>query len=48
MVETKDWDRLALCLLIGLVETLSELPPDSIDTLIELLEYGEGPEEGDA
>ncbi len=37
-VERKEWTVVALCLLIGVAEAASKLPPDAVTGLLELLE----------
>ena len=44
-ITTRQWNLAALCLLLGLVETLSKLPADSIEGLIDILE-GENDKKG--
>lgn len=34
----KQWDLAALCLLLGLAETISRLPADSIEGVLDVLE----------
>jgi len=34
------WKLVALCLVLGLMETLNRLPPDAINGLIEVLDGG--------
>jgi len=36
------WELAALCLLLGMVEVLSQLPPDAVDGLIEVLDGKKG------
>lgn len=33
----EDWDGAARCLLVGMVRALRELPPDSLEGLLEIL-----------
>ena len=44
-ITTRQWNLAALCLLLGLVETISKLPADSIEGLIDILE-GENDKKG--
>jgi hypothetical protein len=37
-IERRNWPLAALCLLVGLVETASRLPPETLESLLELLE----------
>ena len=37
-IERKSWTLAALCLLVGLAEVASRLPPEALEELIELLE----------
>ncbi len=37
-VKKKNWDLVALCLLIGVVEEAARLPPETLESLLELLE----------
>jgi hypothetical protein len=36
-VQRKDWDFVALCLLIGLARTAEKFPPQTLDRLLDLL-----------
>ena len=36
------WELAALCLLLGMVEVISQLPPDAVDGLIEVLDGKKG------
>ncbi len=36
-MRTKNWELAALCLAIGVVEALNELPRDSVDEMLALL-----------
>lgn len=37
-LERRDYPLAALCLLVGMVETASRLPPETLDALLVLLE----------
>ena len=37
-IERRDWRLAALCLLLGVAEAASRLPPETLDSLLELLE----------
>lgn len=37
-ISKRQWDLAALCLLLGLLETLSKLPVDSIEGVLDILE----------
>jgi hypothetical protein len=37
-VERQEWTVVALCLLLGVAELASKLPPDAVTGLLELLE----------
>jgi hypothetical protein len=37
-IQQGEWSFVALCLLLGVSEAASRLPPDSLDALLELLE----------
>lgn len=37
-ITRRQWDLAALCLLLGLVETLSRIPADSIEGVLDILE----------
>jgi hypothetical protein len=37
-IERKDWQFVALCLLAGLVDELTRLPPETLERMLELLE----------
>lgn len=37
-ISKRQWDLAALCLLLGLLETFSKLPADSIEGLLDILE----------
>jgi hypothetical protein len=45
-ITTRQWDLAALCLLLGLLETLSKLPADSVEGLIDILEGENGESKG--
>jgi hypothetical protein len=57
-IQRKQWDFVALCLLIGVAEVASTLPPETLGQLLDLLEldttptspprFGEGPGVGSA
>ena len=36
----REWSLAALCLLLGVTEAASKLPPETIESLLELLEVG--------
>ena len=40
-IERKEWTLAALCLLLGVAEAASQLPPETLESLIELLETWE-------
>ncbi len=44
-IGSKQWELAALCLLLGLWQKLSQLPADSVEGLIDILE-GENPKKG--
>ena len=37
-IERRDWPLAALCLLAGVAEAASQLPPETLESLLELLE----------
>ena len=37
-IERRDWDLAALCLLAGLLDAASRLPPETLDEFLQLLE----------
>ncbi|MBI1886337.1 MAG: hypothetical protein HYS09_08535 [Chloroflexi bacterium] len=37
-IERKQWEAAALCLALGVTRAASRLPPEAIDSLLELLE----------
>ena len=37
-IERKNWELAALCLLLGVAEVASKLPPETLERLLELLE----------
>lgn len=37
-IERKEWELAALCLLLGVAEAASRLPPETFDELLALLE----------
>ena len=39
-IERKQWELAALCLLLGLAETISKLPPDTVVGLFDALNGG--------
>ncbi len=39
-IRTENWELAALCLLVGAVEALKELPPDAVDDLLAELDVG--------
>ena len=44
-ISTKQWQLAALCLLLGLWETISRIPADSLEGLLDVLEGEDGPGE---
>ena len=36
-IERKQWELVALCLLLGLTEAAAKLPPEAIEGLLEVL-----------
>jgi hypothetical protein len=40
-VERKDWTLVALCLLLGVAEVASRLPPETLERLLDLLEIAD-------
>lgn len=44
-IARRRWDLAALCLLLGLAETFSKLPADSVEGLIDILEVENGKKE---
>jgi len=44
-ISKRQWDLAALCLILGLLETLSKLPADSIEGLLDVIE-GENAKKG--
>jgi len=36
------WELAALCLLLGMVEVISQLPPDAVEGIIEVLDGKKG------
>ena len=42
----KQWELAALCLLLGMNRALSQLPADSIEGVLDLLEGEDGPARG--
>ncbi len=42
-LERQDWPMAALCLLLGVTEAATRLPPETLESLMELLE---GPADG--
>jgi hypothetical protein len=36
------WELAALCLLLGMVEVISQLPPDAVEEMIEVLDGKKG------
>lgn len=45
-ISSRQWELAALCLLLGLWETLSRLPADSLEGLLDVLEGENGKKEG--
>ncbi|HXH23084.1 MAG TPA: hypothetical protein VNN10_13755 [Dehalococcoidia bacterium] len=43
-----DWDRLARCLLVGLLRAVEKIPGDSLSELLDLLAGDEGKGDADA
>ncbi|MFQ5924483.1 MAG: hypothetical protein ACE5IE_00605 [Dehalococcoidia bacterium] len=41
-ISRRQWDLAALCLLLGLLETLSKLPTDSIEGLLDVIDGQNG------
>jgi hypothetical protein len=37
-----DWELAALCLLLGMVETMSQLPPNIVEGMVEVLDGKKG------
>lgn len=37
-LERRDWSLAALCLLLGVADAASRLPPETLESLLELLE----------
>jgi hypothetical protein len=37
-IERRDWRLAALCLLLGVADAASRLPPEALESLLELLE----------
>jgi hypothetical protein len=37
-IERKDWEVVALCLLLGIAEVVSKLPTETVEQLLSLLE----------
>ncbi len=37
-IERKNWELVALCLLLGVAEVASRLPPETLERLLDLLE----------
>ena len=40
-VDRKDWHLVALCLLLGVAEVASRLPPETLERLLDLLEIAD-------
>jgi hypothetical protein len=40
-IRTENWELAALCLVLGAVEALKELPPDAVDEMLGLLDLDE-------
>ena len=38
-IERKNWDFVALCLLLGVAEIASTLPPETLEQLLDLLDF---------
>ena len=38
-VERKDWTLVALCLLLGVAEVAAKLPPETLERLLDLLDF---------
>ena len=41
-IEKREWEAVAVCLLRGLVQAATALPPDAVHHLVEALEGVEG------
>ena len=41
-IRTENWELAALCLVIGALEALKELPQDAVDEMLAELEPGSG------
>lgn len=41
-ISKRQWDLAALCLILGLLETLSKLPADSIEGLLDVIDGENG------
>jgi len=41
-IERREWRLVALCLLIGVADAASRLPPETLESLLELLEVPAG------
>lgn len=41
-IERRDWSLAALCLLLGVAEAAARLPPETLESLLELLEGVDG------
>jgi hypothetical protein len=37
-IERRDWSLAAICLLLGVADAASRLPPDALESLLELLD----------
>jgi len=38
-IERKNWTLVALCLLLGVAEVAAKLPPETLERLLDLLEF---------
>ena len=45
-ITRRQWDLAALCLLLGLMETLCRIPTDSIEGVLDILEARNGERDG--
>ncbi len=40
-IRTENWELAALCLVLGAVEAVKELPPDAVEEMLGLLDWDE-------
>lgn len=40
-IRTENWELAALCLVMGAVEAVKELPPDAVDEMLAMLDLDE-------